>query len=82
MEETKRGEKAVANAGLKTVAKTASKTSRRRYHLLWRSSFTGTMMTGEDRRNFLNIVSRRWKEIKEDSARLSTYNDVMIGPDR
>ena len=32
-------------------------------------------MTGEDRRNFLNIVSRRWKEIKEDSARLSAYND-------
>ena len=32
-------------------------------------------MTGEDRRNYRSIVSRRWKEIKEDPARLSAYND-------
>ena len=32
-------------------------------------------MTGEKRRNYLSIVLRRWKEIKEDSARLSEYND-------
>ena len=30
---------------------------------------------GEDRRNYRNIVSRRWREIKEDLARLSAYND-------
>ena len=32
-------------------------------------------MTGEKRRNYLSTVLRRWKEIKEDSARLSEYND-------
>ena len=32
-------------------------------------------MTGEDRKNYCSIVSRRWKEIKEDPARLSVYND-------
>ena len=32
-------------------------------------------MTGEDRKNYRSIVSRRWKEIKEDPARLSKYND-------
>ena len=32
-------------------------------------------MTGKDRRNYRSIVSRRWKEIKGDPARLSTYND-------
>ena len=32
-------------------------------------------MTGEKRKNYLSIVLRRWKKIKEDSARLSEYND-------
>ena len=32
-------------------------------------------MTGEDRKNYRSIVSRRWKEVKEDPARLSAYND-------
>ena len=32
-------------------------------------------MTGENRKNYQSIVSRRWKEIKEDLARLSEYND-------
>ena len=32
-------------------------------------------MIGEDRKNYRSIVSRRWKEIKEDPERLSTYND-------
>ena len=32
-------------------------------------------MTGEDGKNYRSIVWRRWKEIKEDLARLSTYND-------
>ena len=32
-------------------------------------------MTGKYRKNYCSIVSRRWKEIKEDPARLSAYND-------
>ena len=32
-------------------------------------------MTGEYRKNYRSIVSRRWKEIQEDPARLSEYND-------
>ena len=32
-------------------------------------------MTGEDRKNYHSIMSRRWKEIKEDLARPSAYND-------
>ena len=32
-------------------------------------------MTGEDRKNYRSIVSRMWKEIKEDPERLSEYND-------
>ena len=32
-------------------------------------------MTGEDRKNYRRIVSRRWMEIKEDLERLSAYND-------
>ena len=32
-------------------------------------------MTGEDRKNYCSIVSKMWKEIKEDPARLSAYND-------
>ena len=32
-------------------------------------------MTGEDRKNFRSIVSGRWKKIKEDPARLFTYNN-------
>ena len=31
-------------------------------------------MTGEDRKNYRSIVSRMWKKIKEDPARLFTYN--------
>ena len=32
-------------------------------------------MTGEDQKNYRSIVSRRWKEIKEDLARSSAYDD-------
>ena len=32
-------------------------------------------MTGEDRKNYRSIVSRRWKEIQEDPAMLSVYDD-------
>ena len=67
--ETKRG----AKAGSKTGAKAVSKAPRSRYHLFLREQLE--KMTGEDRRNYRSIVSRRWKEIKEDPARLSAYND-------
>ena len=67
--ETKRG----AEAGSKTGAKAVSKAPRSRYHLFPREQLE--KMTGEDRRNYRSIVSRRWKEIKEDPARLSAYND-------
>ena len=32
-------------------------------------------MTEEDRKKYRSIVSRKWKEIREDPARLSVYND-------
>ena len=32
-------------------------------------------MTGEDRRNYLSIVSKRWKKIKEDPERLIECNN-------
>ena len=56
--ETKRG----AKAGSKTGAKAVSKAPRSRYHLFPREQLE--KMTGEDRRNYRSIVSRRWKEIK------------------
>ena len=58
---------------IKTVAKTAPKAPKSRYHLFLREQLDE--MTGEDRKNYRSIVSRRWKEIKEDPARLSAYND-------
>ena len=67
--ETKRG----AKAGSKTGAEAGLKAPRSGYHLFLREQLE--KMTGEDRRNYRNIVSRRWREIKEDLARLSAYND-------
>ena len=57
----------------KAVAKTAPKAPRSRYHLFLREQLDE--MTGEDRKNYRSIVSRRWKEIKEDPEELSAYND-------
>ena len=71
--ETKRGAKAAAKAGSKTGAKAASKAPRSGYHFFWREELK--KMTGEDRRNYRSIMSRRWKEIKEDPAKLSACND-------
>ena len=62
---TKRG----AQAGSKIGAKAGSKAPRSGYHLFSREQLE--KMTGEDRRNYHSIVSRRWKEIKEHPARLS-----------
>ena len=58
---------------IKAVAKTAPKAPRSGYHLFLRKKLDE--MTGEDRKNYRSIVSREWKEIKEDPARLSAYND-------
>ena len=33
-------------------------------------------MTEEDRKNYRSFVSRRWKKIKEDPARLFAYNNT------
>ena len=57
----------------KAVAKTAPKAPKSGYHLFLREQLD--KMTGEDRKNYRSIVSRRWKEIKEDPERLSAYND-------
>ena len=57
----------------KAVTKTARKVPKSRYHLFLREQLDE--MTGEDRKNYQSIVSRRWKEVKEDPARLSAYND-------
>ena len=53
--------------------KAAPKTPRTRYHLFLMKQLD--KMTGEDRKNYHSIVSKRWKEIKEDPARLSAYNN-------
>ena len=58
---------------IKAVAKTDPKTSKSGYHLFLREQLDD--ITGEDRKNYRSIVSRRWKEIKEDLERLSAYND-------
>ena len=47
----------------------ASKAPRSRYHLFLREQLDETI--GEDGKNYHSIVSRRWKDIKEDTARLS-----------
>ena len=49
------------------------KPHKRGYHLFLREQVDE--ITGEDRKNYRSIVSRRWKEIKEDPAKLSEYND-------
>ena len=53
--------------------KKTSKALNSGYHLLLREQLD--KMTGEDRKNYCSIVSKMWKEIKEDPARLSAYND-------
>ena len=61
---------------IKVVTKTAPKAPKSGYHLFLREQLDE--MTGEDRKNYRSIVSRRWKEIKKkkkNPARLSAYND-------
>ena len=67
------GAKVETKRAAKAGSKTGAKTPRSEYHLFLREQLE--KMTGEDRRNYRNIVSRRWREIKEDLARLSAYND-------
>ena len=75
---TKRGAKANAKAGSKTSVKTASKAPRSGYHLFLREQLE--KMTGEDRRNYCSIVSRRWKEIKEDPAMARQMKNEAVKP--
>ena len=56
----------------KTGTNAATKAPSSGYHLFLREQLDE--MTEEDRKNYRSIVSRRWKEIKEDLARLSPYN--------
>ena len=69
--------KAATKTGAKKAAKTGTKTGakapRSGYHIFLREQLE--TMTGEDRKNYSSIVSRRWKEIKEDLARLFGYNN-------
>ena len=69
----KRCNKTVPKAAAKTGAKAALKVPKGEYHAFLREKLDE--MTGEDQRNYRSIVSRRWKEIKEDLQRLSAYND-------
>ena len=57
----------------KVVAKTSQKAPKSGYDLFLREQ--PDVMTGEDRKTYRSIVSRKWKETKEDPARLSEYND-------
>ena len=57
----------------KAVSKTAPRAAKSGYHLFLREQLGE--MTGEDRKNYRSIVSRRWKKIKEDPEKLSIYND-------
>ena len=65
----KTGTKAETKRGAK--AKAASKAPRSGYHHLFLRKQLENM-TREDRKNFLSIVSGRWKRIKENPARLFT----------
>ena len=58
--------------GVKAGAKAVAKAPRSRYHLFLREQLG--KMKGEDQKNYRSIVWRRWKEIKEDPARLFAYS--------
>ena len=57
----------------KVATNTPPKAPKSGYHLFLREQLDE--MTEEDRKNYLSIVSKRWKEIKKDPERLSAYND-------
>ena len=69
----KTGSKVESKKGAKAGANTASKDPRSRYHLFLREQLE--KMAGGDRKNYRSIVSRMWKKIKEDPAKLFTYNN-------
>ena len=60
-------------AATKTSAKAAPKVPRSGYPLFLKEQLDE--MTGEDQKNYRSIVSKTWKDIKEDPARLTVYND-------
>ena len=55
------------------VQRHPTKAPRSGYHFFLREQLDE--MTGEDWKTYRSIVSRRWREIKEDPAQLSVYND-------
>ena len=69
----KRCNKTGTKTGRRTPAKAIAKAPRSGYHLFLREQLG--KMTREDRKNYSSIVSRRWKEIKENPAKLSAYNN-------
>ena len=69
----KRCKKTDTKVATKAGVKATSKAPRSGYHLFLREQLD--KMTGKNRKNYRSIMSRRWKEIKEDPARLSAYND-------
>ena len=61
------------NEVAKTGAKTVTKASTSVYHFFLREQLG--KMTGEDQKSYYSIVSTRCIKIKEDPARLFTYNN-------
>ena len=69
----KTGAKVASKADAKIYAKAAAKSPRSRYYLFLKEQLG--RMTGEDQKNYRSIVSRGWKKINEDPARLFAYNN-------
>ena len=70
---TKAATKTSTTTGAKAGPKTCLKVPRSREHLFLREKVG--KMTGEARKNYHRIVSRKWKRIKKDPARLIPYNN-------
>ena len=68
----KRGVKADTKGSPKVGEKPGAKAPRKEYHLFLREQHG--MITKGDRKNYQNIISGRWKKIKEGPARLIIYN--------
>ena len=62
-----------AKAAAKTGTKAFGKAPRSEYHIFLREQLG--KMTEEDRKNYRSIVLGRWKKIREDPARLFSYNN-------
>ena len=63
----------VANAVAKVGVKAIEKATRSKYLLFLREQLG--KMTGKHQKSYFSIVSRKWKKIKEDPARLISYSN-------